>query len=265
MLSEPFMQRALITAIFVSIVLPLIGAPLVQKRLSMTGDALSHTSLAGVAIGVVAGLNPLWMSICVSIFANLIIEFIRRKFSKYSELAVVIVMSFAVGITAIMSKYSSAATFSSYLFGSVMLTTVDEMISMIIIAVIVIIFFIAFYFQMLYISFNELQASLDNVNVRIINLVFTILCALVVAIASKTVGALMVSSLMVIPYAASLQLSKSYKASIIISVIISLLSAVIGITLSYYLDIASGGAMVLTSVAILVVSLIINRIFKLNK
>ena len=81
MLSEPFMQRALITAIFVSIVLPLIGAPLVQKRLSMTGDALSHTSLAGVAIGVVAGLNPLWMSICVSIFANLIIEFIRRKFS----------------------------------------------------------------------------------------------------------------------------------------------------------------------------------------
>jgi zinc transport system permease protein len=101
-----------------------------------------------------------------------------------------------------------------------------------------------------------LQASLDNVNVRIINLVFTILCALVVAIASKTVGALMVSSLMVIPYAASLQLSKSYRASIIISVIISLLSAVIGITLSYYLDIASGGAMVLTSVAILVVSLI---------
>jgi zinc transport system permease protein len=118
---------------------------------------------------------------------------------------------------------------------------------------------------MLYISYNELQASLDNVNVRIINLVFTILCALVVAIASKTVGALMVSSLMVIPYAASLQLSKSYRASIIISVIISLLSAVIGITLSYYLDIASGGAMVLTSVAILVVSLIINRIFKLNK
>ncbi len=262
---EPFMVRAFVTALLVSIVLPLIGAPLVQKRLSMTGDALSHTSLAGVAIGVVSGLNPLWMSIIISILSSLIIEFIRRKFTKYSELAVVIVMSFAVGITAIMSKYSSAATFSSYLFGSVMLTTNVEMITMIVIFVIALIFFIGFYHNMLYISYNELQANLDNVKVKALNIIFTVLCAVIVAIASKTVGALMVSSLMVIPYAASLQLSKSYKASILISIIISALSATLGIILSYYLDIASGGAMVLISVAILFVSLFLNYFFKINK
>lgn len=265
MLSAPFMQRAFIISCLVAIVLPLIGAPLVQKRLSNTGDALSHTSLAGVAIGVVAGFSPLWGSIIVSVISALIIEYIRRKFSKYSELATVVVMSFAIGIAAILSKFAGAQTFSSYLFGSVMLTTKEEVIVMSIIFVITLIFFIGFYHQIFYSNYNEFQAKLDNVKVRLLNISFTILTALIVAIASKTVGALMVSSLMVIPYAASLQLTRSYKASLIVSIIISLTSAIVGITMSYYLDIASGGAMVLTAVLILVISLILNNIFKFNK
>lgn len=265
MLSSAFMQRAFIISILVAIVLPLIGAPLVQKRLSNTGDALSHTSLAGVAIGVVSGISPLWSSIIVSVISALIIEYIRRKFNKYSELAVVVVMSFAIGIAAILSKFAGAQTFSSYLFGSVMLTTNQEVIVMSVIFIVTIVFFVGFYHQILYSNYNSFQASLDNVKVNLLNISFTILTALIVAVASKTVGALMVSSLMVIPYAASLQLTKSYKASIITSIIISCVSAIVGITLSYYLDIASGGAMVLTSVFILVVSLVLNNIFKFNK
>ncbi len=265
MLSSAFMQRAFIISILVAVVLPLIGAPLVQKRLSNTGDALSHTSLAGVAIGVVSGISPLWSSIIVSVISALIIEYIRRKFNKYSELAVVVVMSFAIGIAAILSKFAGAQTFSSYLFGSVMLTTNQEAIVMSVIFIVTIVFFVGFYHQILYSNYNSFQASLDNVKVNLLNISFTILTALIVAVASKTVGALMVSSLMVIPYATSLQLTKSYKASIITSVILSVLAAVIGITLSYYLDIASGGTMVLTSVAILVISLILNNIFKFNK
>ncbi len=265
MLSSAFMQRAFIISILVAVVLPLIGAPLVQKRLSNTGDALSHTSLAGVAIGVVSGISPLWSSIIVSVISALIIEYIRRKFNKYSELAVVVVMSFAIGIAAILSKFAGAQTFSSYLFGSVMLTTNQEVIVMSVIFIVTIVFFVGFYHQILYSNYNSFQASLDNVKVNLLNISFTILTALIVAVASKTVGALMVSSLMVIPYATSLQLTKSYKASIITSVILSVLAAVIGITLSYYLDIASGGTMVLTSVAILVISLILNNIFKFNK
>lgn len=265
MLSNAFMQRAFVISILVAVVLPLIGAPLVQKRLSNTGDALSHTSLAGVAIGVVSGFSPLWSSIIVSVISALIIEYIRRKFNKYSELAVVVVMSFAIGIAAILSKFAGAQTFSSYLFGSVMLTTNQEVIVMGIIFIVTIIFFVGFYHQILYSNYNSFQASLDNVKVNLLNISFTILTALIVAVASKTVGALMVSSLMVIPYATSLQLTKSYKASIITSIILSVISALVGITLSYYLDIASGGAMVLTSVLILVISLILNNIFKFNK
>ena len=266
MLNYSFMRIALLSAILVSILLPLLGAPLVQKRLSNTGDALSHTSLLGVAIGLVCGFSTTLGAIIISILSSLLIEFIRRKFQKYAELSVVIVMSFAVGMVAILSHFvSSGASFSSYMFGSITLIGINELIILIVLTIITLLFFIGFYRQIFYTSFNELQARLDNVNVRLVNIILTVLSASVIAIASKTVGALMVSSLMVIPYAASLQLTKSYKGSIIVSIIIATISSVLGTTMSYYLDLPSGGVMVVISCIILVISLIINQVFKINK
>ncbi|MCR5787005.1 MAG: metal ABC transporter permease [Acholeplasmatales bacterium] len=265
MFSYSFMRIAFFICIFISIMLPLLGAPLVQKRLSMTGDALSHTSLLGVAIGIVAGFNPLIASIIISIVASVVIELIRRKFSKYAELSVVIVMSFAIGLTAILSKYSSAATFSSYLFGSISLVTLKDLIVIIAVAIVTVIFSIGFYRQILYSSYNEFQASLDNIHVKALNMAQTILTAIIVAISSKVVGALIVSALMVIPYASSIQLIKSYKGSLIVSIVLSLIASIIGVIASYYLDISAGGVMVVTSTIILLVSLIINKILKLSK
>lgn len=265
MFEYEFMRIAFCICILISIMLPLLGAPLVQKRLSMTGDALSHTSLLGVAIGIVSGFNPLIVSIIISVCASVIIELIRRKFNKYSELSVVIVMSFAIGLTAILSKFSSAATFSSYLFGSIALVTSKDLIIILIVALITILFSVGFYKQIFYSSYNEFQASLDNINVKLLNMCQTILTAVVVAISSKVVGALIVSALMVIPYATSIQLTKSYKGSLIVSIFLSLACSVIGVILSFYADISAGGVMVVASTVILIISLFINKLFKLSK
>ena len=247
------MRIALSCAIIVSILLPLVGAPLVQKRLSNTGDALSHTSLLGVAIALVCGFSTLWGAIIVSILSSLLIEFIRRKFNKYAELSIVIVMSFAVGLVAILSKFvGSGASFSSYLFGSINLVKMPELITLIILLVITCIFYIGFYHQIFYTSYNELQASLDGVHVKAFTLVQTVLTSVIIAVSSKVVGALMVSSLMVIPYAASIQLTKSYKGSIISSVIIAIISSISGTIISYYADLPTGGTMVMVSITILI-------------
>lgn len=266
MLNYEFMRIALISAVLVSVLLPLIGAPLVQKRLSNMGDALSHTSLLGVAIGLVAGFSTILGAILISVLSSLVIEFIRRKFQKYAELSVVIVMSFAVALVAILSHFvNSGASLSSYMFGSITLITKTEMYLLLAVTIITLIFFIGFYKQIFYTTYNELQARLDNVPVRSINLVMTILTAIIIALASKTVGALMVSSLMVIPYASSIQVTKSYKFSIVISQVFALISSILGTVLSYYLDLPSGGVMVVVAVIILICSLICNQIFKLNK
>ncbi len=266
MLNYEFMRIALICAILVSVLLPLIGAPLIQKRLSNMGDALSHTSLLGVAIGLVAGFSTILGAILISVVSSLIIELIRKKFQKYAEISVVIVMSFAVGMVAILSHFvNSGSSLSSYMFGSITLITKTEMYLLIAVTIISLIFFIGFYRYILYTTYNELQAKLDRVPVNVVNIILTILSSIIIALASKTVGALMVSSLMVIPYASSIQVTKSYKASLIVSQVFAIISSVLGTMLSYYLDLPSGGVMVLVSVLILFVSLISNQVFKLNK
>ena len=112
-------------------------------------------------------------------------------------------------------------------------------------------------------SYNEVQAKLDGVNVGFINVIQMILTAVIIAISAKVIGALMVSALMIIPYSASIQLTKSYKRSVILSITFSLVSIFVGLTLAYYLDLQSGGTIVICSTIILIVSLIVNRIFKI--
>ena len=120
MLNYSFMRYAFIVGIMLSLIFPLVGQTAVLKRLSTKGDALSHTALLGVAIGLVSGANPLVIAIITCIIASLVIEFIRRKFNKYSELSVAIVMSASIAFAAIISNFASGNSFSSYLFGSIL-------------------------------------------------------------------------------------------------------------------------------------------------
>lgn len=265
MFNYEFIRIAFIVGTLLAIIIPLIGQTCVLKRLSTTGDALSHTALFGVALGLVCGSSPLVIAIICCIVASLIIELIRHKFSKYAEISVAIVMSLSIALAAILSNFTSSANFSSYLFGSILLIGNAELIATCIIFVIALVFYIGFYNQIKYLSYNETQARLDGVNVDFINIFQTIITAVIIAIASKVIGALMVSALMVIPYAASIQLTRSYKRSMLWSICFSFLSVTIGLTFSYYLNLQPGGTIVIIAVIILVLTMLLNKVFKLTK
>lgn len=265
MFNYEFMRIAFIVGLLLSVIIPLVGQTCVLKRMSTAGDALSHTALFGVAIGLVSGGSPLMIAVITCIVMALVIELIRHKFSKYAELSVSIVMAFSIAMAAILSNFSNSANFSSYLFGSILLIQNSELIFTSIIFVITIAFYFGFYHQIKYTSYNEVQAKLDGVNVNLINIVQTILTAVVIAISSKIIGALMVSALMVIPYAAAIQISRSYKKSMFISVIFSVISVVVGLVFSFYMDLQPGGTIVVTAIVILVISMICNKIFKFVK
>lgn len=264
MLNYSFMRYAFVVGIMLSLIIPLVGQTAVLKRLSTKGDALSHTALLGVAIGLVCGTNPLFIAVISCIVASIVIEYIRRKFNKYAELSVAIVMSASIALAAILSNYSSGNSFNSYLFGSILLIRKVELIFTIIIFILTLVFYIGFYHQIMYITYNETQARLDGVKVGIINILETILTAVIIAVSSKIIGALMVSALMVIPYATSMQLTKSYKKGMIISCILSLISMLVGLTVSYYADLQPGGTIVICSVLFLIIAMIFNRIFHFN-
>ncbi len=265
MFNYEFMRIAFTVGVLLALIIPLVGQTCVLKRLSTTGDALSHTALFGVALGLVTGSSPLVVAISTCILASLVIEFIRKKFAKYAELSVSIVMAFSIAMAAILSNFSNSANFSAYLFGSILLIGYDELIFSICIFIITIIFYFGFYHQIKYVAYNEIQAKLDGVNVNILNIVQTIITAIVIAISSKVIGALMVSALMVIPYASAIQISQGYKKSMILAIVFSLISMIIGLIVSFYLNLQPGGTIVLVAISILILAMILNKIFKFSK
>ena len=138
-----FMRRAFLVGIILAIIIPCIGVIIVLKRLSMIGDAISHTSLAGITFGLVFNINPILASVIFCIIAALSIEYIRKKISKYGEMSIAIIMSLSVSVAGLLSGFvSNNANFNSFLFGSIVAISDFELKLIIIIGLISILIFI---------------------------------------------------------------------------------------------------------------------------
>ena len=253
MFQYAFMQKAFLVGILLAVIIPLIGVIVVLKRLSMVGDALSHTSLAGVALGLILGINPIIGAIVVCIFAAFSIEQIRKKFPRYAEISISIIMSVGIGLASILSGFiEDGAAFNSFLFGSIVAITDTEVTLVLLVTVIVVTVFLLLYKELMFITFDEQGAVLAGVPVGKINFVVTLLTAITVSVAARSVGALMVSSLMVIPVACAMQIANSYKKTVIYSVLFAIGFTVVGLVLSYYFNLKPGGTIVLTGVVVLI-------------
>lgn len=254
------MRVAFLVCILLGIVFPLVGSSVVFKRLSSSGDALAHSSLAGVAIGLASGLNPLFISIISCIVSFLIIEVLRKKFNKFSELGVAVVLSAAIALAGILSSFTSASNFDSYLFGSILLISDMELYLTIGLCIVVVAFSIVFYPQIFSILYSENESKVSGIKVNVLTLILDFLFSITIAIATKVVGSLVVSSLIVLPTAISLQLKKGYKFTMIFSVFASIFSMIVGLTLAYYLDLKPGATIVMTSIGLLCIMFIVKGI-----
>ena len=248
-----FMQRAFVVAAIIAVIAPCIGVSIVLKRLSAIGDATSHSALAGIAFGLLLGINPILGAVMFSIFAVIGIEVFRKSFGKYSEIATVVVMSAGIGLTAVLSGFitNGSTNINSFLFGSIVAINDFELYLTIGLGIAVIITSILLYKELFFVTFDEEAAKLAGVPVGGINLVLMLLTA--VTVASRIVGALMISSLLVIPVAAAMMIAKSYKQTIWWSIAFAEFFTVAGLFISYYLDLRPGGTIVLLGVVFLIV------------
>lgn len=251
MFQSEIVRLAFLVGLLLSIAIPLVGSSAVYKHLSLTGDALAHTSLAGVAIGLACGLNPLLTSIFACVISILVIELIRKKFSKFSELGVAVTLSAGIGIAGIMTSYTKTNNFDSYLFGSILLIDNLEIYLVAGIFILDVLFYVVFYKQIFAIICNEEEAKSQGINVSLFSFVQSLLLALTIAISAKTIGSLVVSSLIVIPIASSLQFKKNYRWTLLLSIALSLVATFLGITASYYLDYKPGASIVMVSISLL--------------
>lgn len=252
MLQYVFMQKSLFIGVLLGIVVPLIGVNVVLRRLSMVGDALSHTSLAGVAAGLIAGINPVAGASVACVAGALCIEGIRMRFKEQSELAVAIVLAAGIGTAGVLSGFvPNSASFNSFLFGSILTVTDEEVAFVTVVSLVALAFCLIFRRSLLLSSYDESQARIAGVRLGALNIAFVLLVALTVAIAARSVGSLMVSSMMVVPVACALQLAHSWRSINLIAAGIGVSSTLIGLTISFYAGLKPGGTIVLIAIALL--------------
>ena len=169
-------------------------------------------------------------------------------------------MSAGIGLAGVLSGFTDSSTgFSSFLFGSIVAITDFELYLVVILSILVMLTFILLYKELRYIAFDEEGARLIGIPVKAVNFIFTILTALTISIASRTVGTLIVSSIMVIPVACAMKLTSSYRMTIILSILFALVFTSIGLSLSFYVGLKPGGTIVLSGVLTLILLMIFKK------
>lgn len=255
-----FMRNAFMAGVVVSVLCPIIGLFIVLRRNSMIGDTLSHSSFAGVAIGLVFGMNPIISAFLFTTICAVIIEFLRGYYKKYAELVMSIVLTLSLGIAIILISTGKAnANVNSYLFGSILTVSKSDLLIIATAGIICLLILRVIYNKLIYITFDEEGAKTAGINVKFINYLFTILVGATISLSIRIMGILVISSIIVVPVATAMQLKKNFNKTLILSVLFGLIDILLGLFLSYHFDSAPGGTIALTSVIVLVITLILKR------
>lgn len=261
MLEYAFMQNALLVSVLISLMCPMIGMFLVLRRYSMIGDTLAHASLAGVAVGLLVKVNPIISAFAVTSVFAVLIEVLRQRFRRYAELILVIILSLSVGIAiTIISSGMVHTNVEAFLFGSILTVTPDDVLA---VAVLCVVSLAAVYFlypQLVMLAFDEDDAKIAGVKTRLINYIFALLVAAMVAVSIRVVGILVISSLIALPVAAALQLGKGFKVTMLAAMVLSFIAIITGLVTSYWLGAVPGGVTALVSVALLLLIIIYKEI-----
>jgi zinc transport system permease protein len=247
-----FIVRGLEAGIIVGLIAPLIGMFLVLRRYSLIADSLAHVSLAGIAIGLLAGVNPIITAIGATVVSSLGIEKLRMSKRVYGESALAIFLSGSLALAVVLLSLGKgfSANLASYLFGSIVTVTIGDVWMMLGLAVVVAVVLAVFFKELVFISFDEESAQVSGIPVKYINIALIFLTAITVSLAIPIVGVLLISALMVIPVVTALQLRKSFIQTIVYAEIISVVSVIAGIFLSFYLNLSTGGTIVLVMLAV---------------
>jgi zinc transport system permease protein len=244
------MQHALISGAAISLVCSVVGLFLVLRRHSLFGDAMSHVAFGGIAIGLFTKVYPIWTAFIVSVLAAIGITKLREftKIPADSAVALLLSSGLAVGVVLISLSNGFTLDLYSFLFGSILLISIQDMVTSIALCAAVLIVISIVYRKLMYITFDEEQAKVSGLDVGKLNYLFVVLASITVITSIRLVGVLLISSLIVIPNITAMMFGKGFKKTALISALVGVFSVLSGITISYVTNLAPGGTIVLISI-----------------
>lgn len=262
MMSYPFMVRAVVVGVLVSLCAALLGVSLVLKRYSMIGDGLSHVGFGAMAVATAFNFAPLVFSIPVVIAAAFLLLRISEssKIKGDSAIAIISTGALAVGVITVSLTTGMNTDVSSYMFGSILSMTDDDVVLSVILCICVLFMFVFFYTKIFAVTFDESFAKATGTRTGLYNSLIALLTAVTVVLGMRMMGALLISALIIFPALTSMSLCKSFRSVTICSVILSLVCFLIGITASYGLNTPTGATVVVVNIIALIIFKLISHI-----
>lgn len=268
MFSYSFMVRSFIVGILISLCASLVGVSLVLRKNSMIGDGLSHVSFGAFAVATVLGFSPLEFSIPIVIIVSFLILKLNdnSKINGDAKIALISASSLAIGTFLVSITKGVNTDINNYLFGSILSISSSDVVISIILSIIVVVLYIFSYNKIFALTFDERFAKSIGINTSFYNVIFSILCSIVVVVGMRLMGALLISSLIIFPTLSSSQIFKNFKGVVISSVVISIISFIIGLTISFMYSTPTGASIVIVNLVVFILFKIVSYLrIKLRK
>lgn len=249
-LSAPVLVRALIVGILVSLCSALLGVSLVLKRYSMIGDGLSHVGFGALAIATVLNLAPMAVAIPVVILAAFLLLRLSSNSSIKGDSAIALLSTgaLAIGVMAVSLSSGMNIDINSYLFGSIISVSNEDVVVTVILAIAVLLMFVFFYTKIFAITFDESFAKATGTNVNLYNMLIALLTAVTIVIGMRLMGSMLISSLIIFPALSSMRIFKSFFSVTISSAVVSVITFIIGMIISYAFDTPCGASIVCVNI-----------------
>lgn len=253
-----FMIRALLAGLLVALTVPVMGSFLVARRYSLIADSLAHVSLAGIGAGLLLGTTPVLVAVPVTALGALLLEWLRQNRRLSGEIGLAILMSGGLALAVVLANLAKGSNtdFSSYLFGSITTTSAQDVITLGVASVVVLAVVALNYRGFLHIAFDEDSARISGYRVTWLNYLLAVMTAVMVVLSLRIVGGLLISALLVIPVVIASLLVKSFIHTILLAICVAVLAVIAGLIMAFYAGIAAGGAIVLSAIAMLVITMI---------
>ena len=259
MFSFPFMQRALIAGVLVSLCAALLGVSLVLKRYSMIGDGLSHVSFGALAIAVALGVTPLWFSIPVVILAAFLLLRVadNPRWNSDAAIAAMSASSLAIGILVISRTTGMTTDVDNYMFGSVLAMSKTDVVLSVVLCLAVLVLFILFCHKLFAVTFDESFSRATGLKVERYNTLLAILTALTIVLGMRMMGAMLISSLVIFPALTAMRLFRSFRGVVVCAAATSVACFCLGLTISFAFSTPVGATVVAADLAVFLTSCLI--------
>jgi zinc transport system permease protein len=257
----PFMQRALVAGLVVGVFAPMIGTFLVQRRMSLIGDGIGHVAFAGVAVGLLFGVWPIWTALAAAVLGALLLEWLRARGRAAGDLALALIFysGIAAGVVVVGLAGSLSANIFSYLFGAILTVDGEELVAIVALGLGVLVVITAFRSALFAVASDEEWARAAGYPVGLLNSTLAVVTAVAIVAAMRVVGILLIAALMVLPVASAQLVARSFRGALAWAIGIGVVSVVAGLSSARIFGLAPGATIVLMAALIFAVLAVLRR------